>query len=130
MPGSPITTRLADWLDEELKEIFRAAGEGRSEGLRRVVEEWWTLQNFPHLEFRDGPWGRRAALRGGPEVWEVVSAAREYEADRAGLAEHFAWLEPAALEESLAYAARFPDAVQALIAENDRIARRLAERRA
>jgi hypothetical protein len=30
------------------------------------------MDRYPKLEFRDGTFERRAALRDGPEVWEIV----------------------------------------------------------
>lgn len=63
-------------------------GEGPSIGLRRVVEEWWALQHFPGIEFRDGVSGRRAALREGPDVWDVVMVARDLDNDLERLFTH------------------------------------------
>ena len=34
------------------------------------------LDRHPGIVFRDGPAGRRAVVVGGPDVWEVVAAAR------------------------------------------------------
>lgn len=34
------------------------------------------MDEHPGIIFRDGPTGRRAALAGGPDVWEVVGAVR------------------------------------------------------
>ncbi len=30
------------------------------------------MEEHPGIAFRDGPVGRRAALAGGPDVWEVI----------------------------------------------------------
>ncbi len=30
------------------------------------------MEDHPGIAFRDGPAGRRAALAGGPDVWEVI----------------------------------------------------------
>jgi len=30
------------------------------------------MEDHPGIVFRDGPAGRRAALAGGPDVWEVI----------------------------------------------------------
>jgi len=35
------------------------------------------MAEHPGIAFKDGPSGRRAALALGPDVWEVVKAARE-----------------------------------------------------
>jgi hypothetical protein len=34
------------------------------------------LEEHPGIDFRDGPAGRRAVVVGGPDVWEVIAAAR------------------------------------------------------
>lgn len=117
-----LTARLDDWLREEIVEFWREHGAGPSSALRRVAEEWWAMQEYPAIAFRDGISGRRAVVRGGPDVWEVVVVARDYGADRAGFYEHFApFVEGAALDQALAYAERFPDEVEAVIAGNARL---------
>lgn len=34
------------------------------------------MEDHPGIVFRDGPTGRRAALAGGPDVWEVIAAVQ------------------------------------------------------
>lgn len=34
------------------------------------------MDDHPGIVFRDGPAGRRAALAGGPDVWEVVETLK------------------------------------------------------
>jgi uncharacterized protein (DUF433 family) len=34
------------------------------------------MEDHTGIIFRDGPTGRRAALAGGPDVWEVIAAVR------------------------------------------------------
>ncbi|MGH7664101.1 MAG: hypothetical protein ACRENI_07390 [Gemmatimonadaceae bacterium] len=117
-----LTARLDDWLKQEIEEFWRAHGEGPSAGLRHVVEEWWAMLSYPSIEFRDGIAGRRARLRGGPDVWEVAMVAAGCGADRTGLYEHFAgFVSRKELDEALAYAERFPEGIQRAIAENARI---------
>lgn len=87
------------------------------------------MQHFPAIEFRDGVSGRRAALREGPDVWEVAMVARDYGDDLDALAAHFGGqISPDALKQALAYAERFPQEIQDWIAENERIGRFLASR--
>jgi uncharacterized protein (DUF433 family) len=84
------------------------------------------MSHFPAIAFRDGVSGRRAVLRSGPDVWEVVMVARDYGDDRKALLEHFG--EPMSaemLDQALAYAERFPDEIEAMIAENERMERLL-----
>ena len=35
------------------------------------------MTDTPEIAFRTGPAGRRAVIAGGPDVWEVIAAARE-----------------------------------------------------
>jgi hypothetical protein len=41
-----------------------------------LLDEGLKAGRFPGVVYRDGPAGRRAALAGGPDVWEVVRAVR------------------------------------------------------
>lgn len=128
MSTPPLTTRLPGWLDEELRRFFGEHKLGPSEGLRRVADEWWVMENFPAIEFRDDPFGRREALRSGPEVWEVVMVQRDYGEDRRGLETHFADIPAEHLDQALSYYRRFPERIDAMIKENERVARFLEER--
>ena len=128
MPASPITTRLPDWLDGDLKELFARTREGRSEGLRRIVEEWWAMDRFSEIEFREGVSGRRASVRGGPDVWEIMMVAEDYGDDLAGLRAHFEWLPREKLDHALAYAATFPDQIRHELELNERVGRMLEAR--
>lgn len=121
-----ITSRLDDWLDDEIRRFWSERGEGPSTGMRRVAREWWTLQNLPALEFRDGASGRRARIRGGPDVWEVALLAREHGRDPAALREHLGGeVDPDALEQALRYMERFPDEIDDRLARHDRLERML-----
>lgn len=129
MPTVPATTRLPDWLERAFRAFWRERGEGPSIGLRRTVEEWWATQHFSAIEFRDGVSGRRAALREGPNVWEVAMVARDYGNDLERLATHFGGrVSRDALAQALDYSARFPEEIEHWIAENERVARLLAGR--
>lgn len=43
---------------------------------QRYIDEGMRLDRHPGIVFRDGPAGRRAVAVGGPDVWEVIVAAR------------------------------------------------------
>jgi hypothetical protein len=57
---------------------FVAANPGMSlsSAANRLVDEALRTSEHPGIVFRPGPTGRRAALAGGPDVWEVVRAVR------------------------------------------------------
>lgn len=81
---------------------------------------------FTALERREGVTGSRMGLRGGPDVWEVVMVARDYDGDLDALAAHFGGLVAAdALAQALEYAERFPDEVESRIEQNLRTERML-----
>jgi hypothetical protein len=81
------------------------------------------MQNFPDIIFVDGVSGRRARLRSGPDVWEIVSVRDEYGADAEGFQEHFAFVRPEHLRQALAYAERFPGEIHAMMENNLRLER-------
>lgn len=57
---------------------FVAANPGLSlsSAANRLVDEALRMNEHPGVMFRPGPTGRRAALAGGPDMWEVVRAVR------------------------------------------------------
>ena len=59
---------------ERLREHARQQGSAVSSLAVRLIEEGLRMQEHPAICFRDGPAGRRAALAGGPDVVDVVSA--------------------------------------------------------
>ena len=115
----PLCTRIPPELELELESRFADLDWSPSEGLRAIVREWLVLGRFPGLEFRDTAVGRRAALRGGPEVWEVVAVS---DGDLARAQSHFDWVAAAALSEALAYAEEYPAEIRRIIDRNRRLA--------
>jgi hypothetical protein len=57
---------------------FVAANPGMSlsSATNRLVDEALRMAEHPGVIFRAGPTGRRAALAGGPDVWEVIRAIK------------------------------------------------------
>jgi hypothetical protein len=47
-----------------------------SSAANRLVDEALRMAEHPGITFRSGPTGRRAALAGGPDVWEVIRAVK------------------------------------------------------
>ena len=123
MAGTPLTTRVPEWLEEELREEFEAKGEGPSEGLRRVLQEWWMQKHLSELEWREGVTGHRPAITGGPEVWEVVMVFRSHDRDFDELAKHFSWLTREQLKQAQAFYELMPETIDRHLEENRRIER-------
>jgi hypothetical protein len=121
-----MSVRVDDWLKGEIEQFWRAHGETPSTGLRRMAEEWWAMQHFSSIVFRDGVSGRRAALRDGPDVWEIAAVAKDYDGDIGALREHFApHVAAGDLDQALAYAERFGGRIEEMIEQNRRMERML-----
>ena len=54
----------------------RRRGEPRARIAERLIDEGLRMADYPGIVFRDGPAGRRAALAGGPDVWEVIETLK------------------------------------------------------
>ena len=99
-----------------------ARGERLSDALRRYAEEGDRAEGHPGIVFRPGPAGRRAALAGGPDVWEICWVARQAGGGNqvpARLAEELS-LTPDRVAVALRYAAEFPEEIEARIELHER----------
>ena len=114
-------------LEDELRASLAAQAEMEGSSLTALVErmlrEGLAMEQHSGILFNPGPSGRRATLAGGPDVWEIVSAARrmtgsEQERVRA-LAEEFG-IHERQVVIALDYAAANPDEIQARVRANDR----------
>lgn len=85
------------------------------------------MEDHPGITFRDGPAGRRAALAGGPDVWEVVETLKGTGlAGDEAVAATARWgnLTPVQIHAAIRYYADFRDEVDERIALNRRAAER------
>lgn len=82
------------------------------------------MTEHPGVIFRSGPTGRRAALAGGPDVWEVIRAVKSAHAAEPGLdrddlvdlVSRNTGVAPRLLTTAIRYWAVYPDEVDAEIA--------------
>jgi hypothetical protein len=65
---------------DRLKIRSELSGTNKSRLAERYVDEGTRMDEHPGVIFRDGPAGRRAALPGGPDVWEVMATLKGGEA--------------------------------------------------
>jgi hypothetical protein len=54
----------------------RRRGEPKARTAERLIDEGLRMEDHPGIVFRDGPAGRRAALAGGPDVWEIIETLK------------------------------------------------------
>src|SRR2546422_7913681 len=122
MARSTTSVRLPDELREQLAAVAGQEGTTVTELIERYVREGLACAAHPGIVFKPGPSGRRAALAGGPDVWEVAAALRQVsgrEARRvAALAEQFG-IHERQVVIALNYAAAHRDEVEARIRAND-----------
>jgi hypothetical protein len=96
-------------------------GEAKARTAERLIEEGLRMEDHPGIVFRDGPAGRRAALAGGPDVWEVIGTFKDTGlTGEQAIAATAEWgvLTHAQVHVAVRYYADFRDEVDARIAHN------------
>lgn len=122
----PVSVRFKD---EAVADRLRDEAATRDRSLsalaEQLIDEGLRMRRHPMVVFRDGPAGRRAALAGGPDVWEVVSGTVGGDlppAERVARSAELFALPRRAVEAALAYYADHTEEVDERIAANDRAA--------
>lgn len=121
--SSPLPIRFRDETLARLRSRAHAIPGATPSGLaHRYVEEGLRMADHPGVVFKDGPAGRRAAIAGGPDVWEIIRVLRDI--DERGDAAVEATAELAALSISrvrlaMRYYAEYVEEIDAEIAQND-----------
>jgi uncharacterized protein (DUF433 family) len=113
------TLRLAPGTRRRLAEGARRTGLAQRTLAQRYVEEGLRQDAHPLIEFRDGPSGRRASVRGrGLDVWEIVATVRDNDNSLSQAAEYLQV--PAGLvEAAVAYYGEYRDEIDAEIDLNE-----------
>lgn len=123
MARSTVSLRLDDVLRARLAAAAEAEGTTVTALMERFAGEGLAVADHPGIVFKPGPSGRRSALAGGPDVWEIASALRRLsgsEAERVtALAEEFG-LHERQVVLALNYAAANRTEIEARIRTNDR----------
>jgi hypothetical protein len=117
-----ISVRMNRETATRIRARAEARGERLSDAVRRYAEEGDRAETHPGIVFRPGPTGRRAALAGGPDVWEICLAARQVGGGKQvaeRLAEDLS-LTPDRVAVALRYAAEFPKEIEARIELHER----------
>lgn len=117
-----ISVRMNRETAARIRARAEARGERLSDAVRRYAEEGDRAETHPGIIFRPGPTGRRAALAGGPDVWEICLAARQVGGGKQvgeRLAEELS-LTPDRVAVALRYAAEFPEEIEARVEFHER----------
>lgn len=118
----PISVRFRDSaVPQRLKAEADSRDLSASALAEELIDEGLRLRRHPAIAFRDGATGRRAALVGGPDVWEVVAGLLGGDLapdERVQRAVDLFQLRRDQVDAALAYYAEFTDEVDGRIAAN------------
>ena len=121
----PTSFRLAEELLDRLESESRAARTSVTHLVSVLLDEGLKTRRFPGVVYRTGPAGRRAALLGGPDVWEVVRDLAHAPGRGMDRVENLAaetGLPAVSLLLAADFYAAFPEEVDALIEADERAA--------
>jgi uncharacterized protein (DUF433 family) len=124
---TPFSIRMSRQTLARLDVGARRRGEAKARTAERLIDEGLRMEDHPGIAFRDGPSGRRAALAGGPDVWEVIETLKGTElAGEEAIAATAQWgsLTHAQVRTAVRYYADFRDEVDERIAHNGQEAER------
>lgn len=138
LAGHPGTTTL-DYMSSQsiriesetlrsLRQRSQQSGEPIVRLAQRYIDEGMRLDRHPGIVFRDGPAGRRAVVIGGPDVWEVVAAARSAPETGDELVDALAGrigVPPERILVATRYYAEYPEEIDHFIAKVEEEAERL-----
>jgi sulfur carrier protein ThiS len=123
MARSTTSVRLDDELRQRLAEQAGAEGTTLTELIERFVREGLACAAHPGIVFKPGPSGRRAALAGGPDVWEIAAALRHLEGSESERVAELAaqlGLHERQIVIAVNYAAAHRDEIEDRVHANDR----------
>ena len=106
---------------ERLRDEAAALDRSASALAEELIDEGLRTRRHPFITFRNGPTGRRAALAGGPDVWEVVAGLVGGDVsptERVQRAGEVFGLRPEQVDAAFAYYAEFTDEIDAQIEAN------------
>jgi hypothetical protein len=119
--------RIAPALLERLEAHASESGWPREDLARIYIDEGLRMDAHVGIVFRSGPGGRRAALAGGPDVWEIARVARDLGGGPDAAVSETAQLlglDPCQVAVALAYYTDFPDEIESRIRRVDDMANR------
>jgi hypothetical protein len=115
--------RINEETRERLVSCASAEGLSTTAFLERLIDEGTAQLDHPGIVFRGPSNDRRAALAGGPDVWEVVGRLQELEGSeekRISVLAAESDLHPRLIRIALDFAARHPDETNERIERNRR----------
>jgi hypothetical protein len=122
--ASGTQTFSARWNADVVSRLRRRselAGTNKSRLAERYVDEGTRMDEHPGVVFRGGPTGRRAALAGGPDLWEVLTTLKSGKArgeEAISATADLLGLTDSQVRTAVRYYGAFPEEVDDRIARN------------
>lgn len=117
-----VSYRLDPSLKRRLAERARAERVTETSLVERLLDEALKTSEHPGVVYRGGPAGRRAAVAGGPDVWEIVGSLRHTrkrgEARITAAAEHMG-IPERLVRVAVNFASAHPEEIEDMIARNE-----------
>ena len=125
---APLSIRFdRDVLERLRRRAASSPGATPSGLVQRLVDEGLRMAEHPGVVFKDGPGGRRPALKIGPDIWELVKFLREIdergESAIEAASEVFA-IPETAVRAGIAYYTSYPDDIDTWITDADAVSER------
>jgi hypothetical protein len=124
MSTQPVAIRFELDLLNEMKEWAKVHSTTVSAAVQLFSAEGLRMRQVPGVVFRDGAAGRRAAVEGGQDIWEIIETVRDSESKDASIqstAENTG-IPERDLRIALDYYTRWPQEVDDQIARNTQAA--------
>jgi uncharacterized protein (DUF433 family) len=115
---APVSLRLTEEFAQKVRNLAAIEHRSIAEMTKVLLEEAVKMREFPDIEFMDGPTGRRASMRTGPDVWEIIEPYYLADKDWDVLRESYPDLDEGTLRSALRYYEAYPEEIEARIALN------------
>ncbi len=124
--SAPFSMRLSTGLERMVDREARRTGRSRGAVVEALAEEALRMRLFPGVAFRGADWERRAWVMGTAlDVWQIVDAHRDFGSVERMVGEGN--VNERQIRLALDYRERFPEEIDAAIAENRRTLEELRE---
>lgn len=120
MTSQPVSLRISAEVRAAIDDTRRRTGRAFSSIANEMLLEAVKMRRIPGIAFADEPGGRVAKLAGtGLGVWEIIASYRRLGEDWDSLRDSFDWLDGLQLRAALAYAAAYPEEIEARFRDQD-----------
>lgn len=125
--SEPFTLRLSPSLDALITEEARRTRRSKGAVVESLADEALRARLFPGIAFRGTDWQRRPWIIGTAlDVWEIIRAYQDFASVERMVAESD--LTESQIQLALAYYERFPEEIDAAIADDRRSLQELRDR--